>query len=176
MSSIVLLKPIVESKRALPDLQAIINSEVRKEANRVINEYHQTTRTWRTRPDFEILQDDRDGEAIIGTDNLIYKFLDEGTRPHTIKPKASGYPLRFKWAGRGTYRAKTAVRFIGSRAGGNPSNAPTVRRMSVQHPGTKARRFTEVIQRRSQRRLPKNIRKAIKRQIGKPASRATSVR
>jgi len=75
----------------------------------------------------------------------LWDALDKtGTKPHVIKPKGKGYPLRFNWGGPGSYKPKTVrggkFRGPGKVVGGKP-----VRAMQVKHPGTKPRKFTERI-------------------------------
>jgi hypothetical protein len=108
----------------------------------LLTDYRKTTSTWSHSVSFDALADVReDGsfDVMVGTDDTIYGYVDQGTRAHTIVPKGPGYPLRFQ---RG-YRAKTVAGVIGSKGGGK-FGAET-RAWSVRHPGTKARRFTQMI-------------------------------
>ena len=82
---------------------------------------------------------------LVGTDNEVYHYVDEGTRPHIIRPVRASR-LRFKSG----YNAKTKPRKIGSQAGG--AFGDTVYAMQVRHPGSKAREFSPTIQKR--RRKP----------------------
>lgn len=77
----------------------------------------------------------------------LWTALDKtGTRPHPIprKPKPAGKWLRFQWGGPGSYKAKTTPggRFRGP---GKVVGGTTVYAKQVQHPGFKARHFTERI-------------------------------
>lgn len=75
----------------------------------------------------------------------LWTSLDKtGTRPHIIKPKGKGYPLRFKWGGKGSYKPKT-VRGGRFRGPGKVVGGKQVAFMRVKHPGTKPRKFTERI-------------------------------
>lgn len=71
----------------------------------------------------------------------IYKFVDQGTRPHTITPK-SAPRLAFQ---AGTYIPKTKP--IGQivSGGGQVQGGELVFAKQVNHPGTKARQFSETI-------------------------------
>lgn len=100
-------------------------------------DYQVTTQTWKKRPPFGIERKGLNREVF--TDDEIYGYVDEGTKPHEIKPKRAKV-LAF---GGGAYRPKTKVRVIGS-TGGGPSG-DTVFSKGVHHPGTEAREFTEVI-------------------------------
>jgi len=92
------------------------------------------------------------------TDNEIYGYVNDGTRPHPIFPKKAK-ALAFQWGGKGSYTPKTTPRVIGSRAGG-PSG-PTVYRPYVQHPGTKGRHFDEEIEKLMQPRFKRAMEKAM---------------
>lgn len=74
----------------------------------------------------------------------IYKYVDLGTRAHPIPARNAPF-LMFQWGGqRGMYQAKTEPRKITSFPGG-PSGSVWFKKKMVNHPGTKARRFTETI-------------------------------
>jgi hypothetical protein len=126
-------------------LSQVVKDIAKDLANRIHLDYQRTASSWSHRPKFEMITETRGDtvSVLAGTDDLIYKFVDLGTRPHDIFPKGN-YPLRFQWGGHGSYRAKTKPGVLGS-GGGGPSG-PMVARMYVHHPGTQARRFTETIQ------------------------------
>lgn len=108
----------------------------------LLADYRKTTATWSHNVTFDTLADVRDDgsfEVMVGTDDAVYGYVDQGTRAHTIVPKGPGYPLRFQ---RG-YRAKTVAGVIGSKSGGKFGSE--TRAWSVRHPGSKARRFTQMI-------------------------------
>lgn len=86
------------------------------------------------------------GEIRITTNDRIYKFVDEGTRPHIIRPRNPRGVLVF----RGGYKAKTVPRYITSTAGGATGALRFAK--VVRHPGTKPRHFTATIMERWQRR------------------------
>ena len=84
----------------------------------------------------------KDGNWTIGE---LWEALDrKGTKPHIIKPRGKGYPLRFKWGGPGSYKPKT-VRGGRFRGPGKVVGGKEVRAKQVKHPGTKPRHFTERI-------------------------------
>ncbi len=75
-------------------------------------------------------------EIMVATDDEIFKFVDEGTKAHPIKPKRPGGKLRFQEG----YRAKSTPGVQVSSVGG--PFGEYVYSKGVQHPGTKARNFT----------------------------------
>lgn len=103
----------------------------------------------------------------VGKNKNIWQYVDEGTKPHVIKPK-NAPRLSFKLG----YSARTAP---GVGKGGSPNaNAGTgqatgdrVFAMQVQHPGTKARQFAKTFNARLSpsytRRIEAAIRRAVRR-------------
>ena len=71
-------------------------------------------------------------ERIIATDDAVFAYQNDGTKPHTIMP-----------------RRKTILRFS--------SGGATVWARRVRHPGTKAQQWTITIAARMQRRLAARI-------------------
>ena len=112
-----------------------------------------TAQTWDHKPDFAI-ETPNDDERIVGTNDTIYGYVEEGTRPHVIQAKAGGV-LAF---GPGA-RAKTRPRVIGSGSGSR--GGATVFRPRVNHPGTDAREFSVVIAEKWQEQLPLLLQRAI---------------
>ncbi len=111
-----------------------------------------TTQTWRKRPTFTI--EEQPGERIIATDNEIYGYVNDGTRPHVIRAKNApslvfGVPSS----------PKTAVRVVGSTAGSRGNTI--VRVKQVNHPGTDAREFDQVIADKWETKLPQIVQRAI---------------
>jgi hypothetical protein len=108
--------------------------------------YRRSTTGWRRNVQFEytvrVLGNILTVNA--GTRDRIYKMLDEtGARPHKIFPRGP-YPLRFQWAGPGSYIPKTTPRSLAVNLSGG-ARGPMVRLMYVNHPGFEPREFTEVI-------------------------------
>jgi hypothetical protein len=118
-----------------------------------------TTRTWseKNKPTFKITKK-RLGRTIY-TYSKIYSYVDEGTPPHTIKAKTPGKPLAF----RVPYKAKTAPRVIASKTGGVGAEWKSA--YEVEHPGTEAREFTDTIQEKWERELPKITQRAIDSEV-----------
>lgn len=129
---------------------------VLKSARLVERDFKATTRTWDHKPQFvtQVAQQGGDYTVASGTDSAIYNYVDAGTKPHEIRAKRSKY-LAFQSG----YRAKTRVGIIGSQEGG--SFGDTQFAQVVQHPGTKARRFTITIQQRRQKTIEQEVSQAI---------------
>jgi len=146
MSEIIVEHNIDRWQRALELLPRDVRQRVMKQVSRTagreaLRRYRRTVISWSRKPHFEDVYETTPDSAtvLVGTDDPIYGYVDRGTRPHIIEPIGEGYPLRFQSG----YRAKTMPGFLGSGQGG--PEGPTVRAMRVRHPGTKPRRFTEMI-------------------------------
>ncbi len=131
-------------------------------AKEVKAELEKTVASWDTVVRFTIYA--RTGERFIGTDNIFFRWVNDGTKPHTIGPivpklkqaltiKAGGAP-------------KTRAGVIGSGPGNPGSVVGIVRRVKAfRHPGTKPRKFTKTIGAKWKRLLPKLIEASIKREL-----------
>jgi hypothetical protein len=98
-----------------------------------------------------------------GADKRVWTFVDKGTKPHKITPKGPGYPLRFNWGGKGSYKPKTLPRPARTVIGGGVQTGPEVRAMVVKHPGTEARNFTKQIAKEMGPEIRAEIERAFRR-------------
>ncbi len=140
-------------------------NELRKEGRKIKREYEKTTRTWKNKPKFEVivgLTRKGGGEAsvLVGTDDEIYGYVDEGTDAHVISAKRAPF-LKFRTG----FTPKTTRGQIGSRRGGRSGG--WVQKKSVMHPGSKARRFTPTIAARRKGPFVRNMRRANERATDK---------
>jgi len=159
----VLIKPsLIDSVPA----KKIMRSQLRKEARIIHKAFNTTTRTWEHKPVFKEHTHLSMSDAVIWveveTDDEIYRYVSEGTRPHTIVPKREGRRLVFK-AG---YKSKTTPRVIGSHKGGPFGKIVWAKK--AKHPGTKARQFPAEIAKRKRPGFTRRMKVAWKR-----AARAT---
>lgn len=105
----------------------------------VQSDFEQTTQSWDTKPEFSITTPKafvRD----IGTDNIIYGYVNQGTPPHTFGPRTKR-ALRFTRP----FAPKTQKNVIGA-FGGNRGDEVIYAKM-VNNPGILPREFDETIQR-----------------------------
>lgn len=133
----------------------IIN-KARGVGNAMKKDFEATTKSWKHKPVFTVdVSTKGQGPAIlVGTDDEIYRYVNDGTKPHPIFPKRAKV-LRFQ----GGYSAKTSPGVIGSGSGG--ASGPTLFRPYVQHPGTEARNFDEVIAKKWQSRFRQEMEAAM---------------
>lgn len=133
------IKPKAFNNKAIVDS---IKQRGETAKNLLLKDYQAGTRTWSHKVEFdaELIINPNGGVSItVDTDDEIYTFVHDGTKPHKIEPKTPGRRLRFQ----GTYTAKTVPGVIQSRSGG--SSGEFQYRQSVQHPGSKGRFFTKPI-------------------------------
>jgi len=123
-----------------------------KSANASERDLQSTVRTWKHKPEFTVAVEEssREYSVVAGTDNDIYGYVDQGTKPHIIRARRAPF-LRYRVGG----RPKSRVNFIGSQAGsvGNEWR----RSLFVLHPGTAARNFIKTIQKRRQKSFEQDV-------------------
>lgn len=130
-------KQLVNPKKLESEIGKALDLQMRQ----VYDDFRMTTRTWNTKPRFDKKKMGT-SERRVSTENLIYFFVEEGTKPHYITPVRANF-LRF----RSSYRPKTGVSGgIEARKGG--PYGKYVYRKKVRHPGTQARNFRERIVKR----------------------------
>jgi len=136
-----------------------IEKQLKKEAKIVVRLYKKTVKTWKNKPRFRV---ERPRLLQIGmattiyTTSDIYRYVDLGTKPRTIKPKKGKY-LTFKVGG----RAKTRAKVVGSSRGA--PGTQWVRTKKVRRHRIKARRFSFEIKKRRTPHFSANMRKVIRR-------------
>ena len=150
----------------------VIQKELQIEVNacgrEIKADFEKTTKPWTHKVKFEVLRKYSGGElsVIVGTDDEIYRFVDQGTKRHPI-PKGGPGLLAF----RPNYTAKTSPRIIGSQPGGASGNR-IVRFKQVMHPGTKAREFDKMIQAMWKSRFKSRMETALSRGVAKCGHKA----
>lgn len=117
---------------------ALLN-ELRSVGKEIQNDYKATTATWKHKPEFKTQISLAGGtpSVSVSTTDKIFGYVDAGTRPHIIAPRAKR--LRFMSG----FSAKTSPGVLGSGAGGASGDMVFAR--VVHHPGTKARGFSKII-------------------------------
>ena len=132
-----------------------IKDAFRKTMKLAEQDYKSSVNTWEHKPKFEFVEPEgKNYKITVGTNDNIFGWVDKGTKPHRI-PKFGSKYLRFSSG----YRAKTRVGIIGSNPGG--AFGATVSAMSVQHPGTEARKFTVTIRKRRQVTMEQEVSHAV---------------
>lgn len=125
-----------------------------KYGDELLKDFKKTTETWETEVEFEKVVDYKPNgpEVFVGTDNEIYGYVNNGTPRHDIfagyyTGKSNKKVLAFQWGGKGSYKAKTKPRVIGSGPS-SISNAQPWRLPYVDHPGFEGRHFDEEIEKK----------------------------
>ncbi len=120
--------------------------------------FAKTVSTWEHKPRFRAVARVSPGEWMVayGTDDEVYGYVSEGTRPHIIRPRRARR-LRF----RSRYRARTRPRRLEAGPGG--ASGPVVTASVVHHPGTQAREFPETVIHHTRAALRRDIKAAFDR-------------
>lgn len=126
-------------------------------AEAVKKDYELTTQGWKHGVTFTVTT--QGANRTVSTADDIWRYVDEGTKPHVIVPKR-GRVLRFAVGG----RAKTAPGKLTSGSGSK--GGAVVFRPRVNHPGTKARLFSQQIAKRWARGVAPFIRQALAEHFG----------
>lgn len=141
-SKVILPKGLVIDAKAQ---QRAITNALNAAAKGIKADFGVTAQTWSDKPTFTTSSL---GPYVreVSTDDPVYSMLNEGTRPHEIRPKA-GKVLRFQTP----FRSKTVPREIRSRKGATGKNEVFSR--GVHHPGTAPREWDQVIAEKWDRQL-----------------------
>ena len=158
-------KSIVPPEMDIDQYRLEYLNELRKEGRKIKREYEKTTRTWRNKPKFEMivgLTRKGGGEAsvLVGTDDEIYGYVDEGTPAHWISAKNKPWLLFREKSTPKTTRGRIGSG-RGSRSGG------WVKKKRVWNKGIKSRNFTPTIAARRKGPFVRNMRRANERATDK---------
>ena len=159
-----LVKQIKPSKLSIDQVRLELLNELRKQGTKVKADFEKTVATWKKKPKFQVLISLKQPgpTLLVGTNDVIYKYVDEGTRSHIIMAGAyTGKSNKRVLAFRSGYKAKTKPKTISSSSGG--SFGPMVFTPSVRHPGTKAREFSKTIQKKNSKSFKKAMQDAMVR-------------
>ena len=151
MAGAIVIKQISPTKLKEDAMRLAMLNPLHKVAREMLADFEKTTESWEHKVEFKVAVSLALGgpSVHITTDDEIYGYVNNGTDPHLIWAGAytglsNKKALSFRWGGKGSYKAKTTPRKIGSQPGG--PTGPRVAMPYVQHPGTKARKFDEEIQ------------------------------
>ena len=142
----------------------------RKSKPELIQAHERVTVNWKTDIEFKARKRiNQKGISIFvfpaGENKMIWVYVTGGTKPHLIRPKGPGYPLKFQTG----YKPKTAA--VGKFGGPGVSTGPTVRAFKVKHPGIKARKFEETIAADYKKVFSRDIENAMRRGLRRARGR-----
>ncbi|HCB12254.1 MAG TPA: hypothetical protein DEP36_01595, partial [Gammaproteobacteria bacterium] len=165
--SVVRVKVVKPQKLKVKEMRLELLNALRSSAKDTEREYKKTVATWKHEVKFEtiIAIGKTKAEFLVGTDDEIFRYVDEGTKPHIIRP-VKAKALRFF----SNFSAKTTPGIIGSSQGG--SSGDLVFSQGVSHPGTKARNFSKVINSKGKKAFYSKMRAAMKRAAEKSGNPA----
>ena len=137
-------------KSAIQDLNSITRKEIDKVLDNqvkpaLVKSHERIVTNWKHKPKFQGRKTIKTNIIIVtvfptGPNAKIWRFVDEGTKPHIIRAK--NVPLlKFKTG----YQPKTLAKPARTVSGGGKSTGPFVSKVQVNHPGSEAREFTKTI-------------------------------
>jgi muconolactone delta-isomerase len=129
--------------------------EIKKQHKKTVRELQRQTSYWKRPAVFDI-NDTEDG-ATISTDDPRYTWVDEGTRPHVIRPRNSRI---LRWLPGSSVRNEIARR-------NNMANRQDVAQFTpvVNHPGIRPRHFTDTVMARREKQIDKAISMVLEKAI-----------
>lgn len=153
-----ILRAIVPSGKLYESarMQMAIHGALDKVGQGMLRTYQEIVSNWKTKVVFAVKVTVNGSQAMVEvwTENEIYGYVTEGTKPHIIVPRRARM-LRFQTG----YRAKTSPRSIKSGAGGAFGDVAFAH--LVHHPGTQARHFERNVMKRYQDVIPAVVQAAI---------------
>ncbi len=137
-------------------LTRVLTNALNGVAKDIQTDFAVTVQTWQHGVDFPIEQPSP-YRRIVATDDEIYGYVNDGTRPHRIAPH--GKVLVFNTP----FRAKTVPNQIMSGPGS--AGGAEVFARGVNHPGSKARNFDKLIHDKWDRQFAQIMQRAIDSEI-----------
>ena len=143
MPSAVVIKAIKPKRFNDKAMTERLRYHAKKVAAEMAKDYEATTKTWQHKPEFKQAVSAGKGlegvVAEVSTTDKVYGYVDQGTKPHIIRPKRAkrlAFPSMFS--------PKTTPRVLGSVPGMRGPQDTFA--MEVHHPGTKPREFSKMIE------------------------------
>ena len=124
------------------DFKSALKKELEAPAKKLVTRYRRVVSNWSEKPVFSYRITINENTIRLtvypkGTARDLFLWVDRGTKPHIITPKSGG----FLWF-RADYSAKTQpIARYGVGDGNSYGNL--VKAQQVNHPGTKARKFSK---------------------------------
>ena len=151
----VVIKSIIPGLMRYKDMTAVLQAHSFKAGEGMYKDFQETVKSWKHKVVFKKALISFTSIEITTTDE-IYGYVDQGTKPHVIRPKRPGGMLAFASA----FSPKTKPRVLSSGAG-HVGPVDTFRQ-EVQHPGTEAREFVDAIFEKWEPAYRKEMEKAMK--------------
>lgn len=149
------IKPKRINEKAMYD---ILNRELESISKDILFDFEVTAYTWNHKPEFTRLVSigPSSVDILVGTDDEIYKYIDEGTKKHFVGPKKKGV---LAW--RTNYVPKTSPGSM-IATGGGASGPFAFDSKGHMVSGIKARKFTKTIQKSWEKKFKSRMEKAMK--------------
>lgn len=160
-------------KRLVEDYQRtrkVVKEELRAHGEVVRRELEKETSDWKSQPRFivRVIANPQEMRVTVRPDRRyksakIFKYVDEGTVPHVIKP-VKAKALRFNWGGYGSVRPKTAPAAGPARLSSG-AKLKTVFRQRVNHPGNEPRHITKRVSKRTRPQFRRRMENTLRRLV-----------
>ncbi|MFZ9755850.1 MAG: hypothetical protein ACO3DK_07455 [Bacteroidia bacterium] len=136
-------------------VQDSVRKEIKNQQRETVRELKRETSYWKRAAVFDI--NETDEGATISTNDPRYTWVDEGTKPHVIRPRNARV---LRWLPGSRVRNEIARR----NAMADRSDVAQYA-SSVNHPGIRPRNFTDTVLRRREKKAEKSISQVLEKAI-----------
>lgn len=148
--------PIYGNKLDTKALRRVLEDHLLDMVEGMLTDYEATVATWETPVEFEfeVASTENELTAVVGTNNQIYEWVNEGTG-QAAGHRGDWYPIPSAPTGvayQGQFSPKTRPGMLSSRGGGKTGPVNIIR-AQVTHPGIEPRQFDETITEKWQERF-----------------------
>jgi hypothetical protein len=155
-SNIVVTKPIKPTAFQHEKMNLVLKRAMEQTAKDILFDYEATAWNWKHKVKFKkvLAVGPNSLDVLVGTDDEIYGYVDQGTHIHDIVPKRKGGYLAFKVGG--SPKTQPGVMVSGS---GQPGTVQVfAKKVRVK---TRARRFSKTIQKEWDKKFKNRMEKAM---------------
>ena len=158
MSDVIVLKQIKPDKFKEKAFLREFTKAATKTSKDIEKDYKKTVTKWKRKPKFtRLVQIGPNAiEVLVGTDNKIYGFVDEGTKAHIILPRKRKV---LRWLGKG-YDGRNPP-----RGKGRPKKSDYTFAAYVFHPGFKGYHHSEKIAKMWNKKFKRRMEAAMRRGV-----------
>lgn len=149
MGNIVRIKPIgnyPDVRKLASDARGAFDASLNETGQWAKKQFEDITSDWKHKPVFVVKRTPNTvSVTVTGPNAKIFRYVDEGVAPHLIRAKGGGRRRGKKLLTfRTGYKAKTRPNATTYRGPGQ-ATGPWRSKKAVRHPGSKARRFKQII-------------------------------
>jgi hypothetical protein len=153
----IVTKPIKPTALKKEAMVKAINDELQKTSKDILFDFEATAWNWKHKVKFtrEVSVGPNSADILVGTDDEIYGYVDQGTKAHVVEAKHA--KMLHYWVG-GTPKTQPGVMVSGA---GSPGNKEIFIRKNKKSTKTITRKFTKTIQKEWKPKFKSRMEKAM---------------